>query len=118
VHVTLHIGDADYPLDEPEARWLETLIRTVSVDSAGRAWDREASAALHIADLIDEILDRRATARPIEVGRTAALGLVANAFHDRDAADVYAHVAGSYGIAALYLALRRLALEGVERRRH
>ena len=72
---------------------------------------------MHIADLIDQILDWRTPASPIEVGRTAALGLLDNAFHDRDAADVYAHVAGSYGVAALYLALRRLALEGVERRK-
>jgi hypothetical protein len=116
VEVVLRIDSAEYRLGETDARWLAVAIRRTSVDAGGEPWDREARAAVLVADAISGALDL-GSPRTIEVGRTAALGLLGNAFHDRDAADVYAHVAESYGVAALYLALRRFALDSVERRR-
>jgi hypothetical protein len=106
VEVVLRIGAAESPLEEVEALWLESTIRRTCFDASGRPWDREAAFALSIADLLDDALARRSSPGPIEVGRPAALGLL-NVFHDKDADDVFAHVARSDGVAALYLALRR-----------
>lgn len=106
------IGDATYPLTETDARWLARAVRRSAVDAAGRAWDPEARAALQVADVIDEGVERRHSAEPIELGRSHVHGLLAYAFHDQGAVEVYAHVASSNGLAALYLGLRR----GIERR--
>ena len=116
MEVALRIEAAEYRLGEADARWLAKVVRRTSVDAGGEPWDREARAAVQVADAISGALEL-GSPRTIEVGRTAALGLLVNVFHDRDAADVYAHVAESYGVAALYLALRRYALDSVDRRR-
>jgi hypothetical protein len=105
VKIVLVNGAADYPLDEPDARWLETAIRG-SVEAAGRLPDRSAVAALQVADVIAEDLWQRISDEPIELGRSHVDGLLAYGFHDAEA-DVFAHVAGSPAIAALYLGLRR-----------
>jgi hypothetical protein len=110
------IGDTEYPVAESDARWLAQAVRRTCLDAAGQPWDREARAALQVADSVEESLGRRAP-DTIELEHVAALGLLGYAFHDRDSPDVYAHVAASYGVAALYLALRRLALDALERRR-
>jgi hypothetical protein len=103
----LWIGARESSLEEAEALWLESTIRRTCFDASGRPWDREATAALDVADVLDRVLSRRASPEPIEVGRAAALGLL-NVFQDnKDADDVFAHVARSDGVAALYLALRR-----------
>jgi hypothetical protein len=107
VEIVLLIGGAEYPLDEVDARWLEHVIRTTAVDETGRALDRTATAALQVADVIAQDLERSTFEEPIELGRSHIEGLLAYAFHDIDAADVFAHVAGSDAVAALYLALRR-----------
>jgi hypothetical protein len=107
VEVVLLIGAAECPLEEADALWLETAIRRTSVDATGRPLDREAAAALRVADVIAEDLERGISYEPIELGRSHIHGLLAYAFHGMDAADVFAHVAGSDAIAALYLALRR-----------
>ena len=104
--LVLLIGAAEYSLEEASARWLEKVIRTTCVDAGGRAWDREAAAALHVADVIAEDLGRGYSPKPIELGRTSSVGLL-NVFHDKGVGDVETHVAGSDGVAALYLALRR-----------
>ena len=106
MQMVLLIGAGEYPLAEDEARWLESVIRMTCLDASGRAWDREAAAALQLADVIAEDLARGFLPEPVELGRTSTLGLL-NVFHDKDAADVYAHVATSDTLAALYLALRR-----------
>lgn len=110
MQVVLLIGATEYPLEEGHARWLEGLIRATSVDAAGQAWDLEASAALHVADVIAEDLERRHSPEPVELGRTNALGLL-NAYHDGHIGDVHAHVARSQELAGLYLALRRFVVE-------
>jgi hypothetical protein len=106
VRIVLTIGAFGYPLTEGEARWLESAIRLTCVDAAGQAWDREAGAALGLADALHEDLTRQFSPEPVELGRVGALGLL-NVFHDKDVADVQAHVARSDTLAALYLALRR-----------
>jgi hypothetical protein len=63
VVLTFLIGAAEYPLEEADARWLESIIRTSRVDAAGRPWDREAKAVLQVADVIDEDLALRRLAR-------------------------------------------------------
>jgi hypothetical protein len=100
------IGARESRLDEAQALWLESTIRKTCFDASGRPWDREAAATLQVADVLEEAVARRSSPEPIEIGRPAALGLL-NVFHDKDADDVFAHVARSEGVAALYLALRR-----------
>jgi hypothetical protein len=107
VRIVLQVGDAEYPLGEADARWLEHAIRSASVDETGRALDRAATAALQVADALAEDLERGISEEPIELGRSHIDGLLAYGFHDMDADDVFAHVAGSGAVAALYLALRR-----------
>lgn len=107
MEIVLLIGAGEYPLEEADAGWLASVIRTTCVDTAGRAWDREARAALQVADVIAEGLQRGHSPEPIELGHTAALGFLFHAFLDKEVADVHAHVARSDGVAALYLALRR-----------
>ena len=111
MEIVLRIGASESPLEEVEALWLESTIRKTCFDAFGRPWDREAAAALHVADVLEEALARRSSPEPIEVGRPAALGLL-NVFHDKDADDVFAHVARSEGVAALYLTLRRFVHDG------
>lgn len=74
-----------------------------------RAWDREARAALQVADVIREELGNGNCPEPIDLGRSAAVGLL-HTFHEC-VDDVQGHVAHSNGVAALYLALRRFARE-------
>lgn len=62
---------------------------------------------MQVADVIAEDLQRGHSPEPIELGHTAALGLLFHAFLDKNAGDVHAHVARSDDVAALYLALRR-----------
>ena len=107
VQFELVIGDATYPLSESDASWLAHAVRKTAVDAAGRAWDAEARAALQVAEVIHEGVERRYSPEPIELGRSHVHGLLAYAFHDHGAVDVYAHIASSNGLAALYLGLRR-----------
>jgi hypothetical protein len=107
VEIVLQIGAAEYQLEEADAWWLAHVIRTTAVDDTGQALDRTATAALQVASVIAEDLVRGVSEEPIELGRSHIEGLLAYAFHDIDAADVFAHVAGSDAVAALYLALRR-----------
>jgi hypothetical protein len=109
MEIVLLIGAAEYALEEADARWLEKVIRANSVDVFGRAWDREARAALQIADVIAEDLEDGHSPEPIRLGRTSGLGLLVHSFYEGVVADVHAHVARSDGLAALYLALRRFA---------
>ena len=109
--VTLLLGATEYPLEVADARWLESTIRTACVDAAGRAWDREARAALQVADVIAEDVGRGHSSEPMELSYSAVLGLLYHALLDKDVADVRAHVARSDGVAALYLGLRRFARE-------
>lgn len=111
MQIVMLIRAREYPLDEASARWLERVIRSTCVDAAGRAWDREARAAMQVADVIAEDLGRHHSPEPIELGHTSAFGLL-TVFQDNGGiGDVQAHVAASEGLARLYLALRRYALE-------
>jgi hypothetical protein len=107
VEIVLLIGAAEYPLEEVDARWLEHVTRSASVDESGRSLDHRAAAALQVADVIAEDLERGISDEPIELGRANVDGLLAYAFPSTDSADVHAHIARSDGLAGLYLALRR-----------
>jgi hypothetical protein len=111
MEVVLRTGVGEYPLGERDAGWLASVIRTTCVDTAGRAWDREARAALQVADVIAEHLARGYSPKPIELEQAAALGILFHAFLDKHLADVRAQVARSDDVAALYLALRRFGRE-------
>jgi hypothetical protein len=103
----LLIGAAEYPLEEVDALWLEHVIRSASVDESGQSLDPWATAALQVADVIAEDIERGISEDPIELGRSNVDALLAYAFPSADNADVRAHIARSDGLAALYLALRR-----------
>jgi hypothetical protein len=81
VEIVLRIGAGESPLEEAEALWLESTVGRTCFDASGRPWDREAAAALQVADILDEALSRRSSPEPIEVGRPAALELL-NVFQD------------------------------------
>jgi hypothetical protein len=93
-----------------DARWLERAIRAASVNDDGLPWDATARAALRVADVIQDDLEKRHSPEPIELGCSSAVGLL-HALQD-DTAEVHADVARSDGVAALYLGLRRLAHHG------